>query len=80
MPDVTATDAARHFSDLLDAVEHDGEHFTVIRHGRAVAHIEPIPTGAGANLKEVLRAHRRDKGWARQLDEIRDLLEAEQRP
>lgn len=79
MPDVTATDAARRFSDLLDAVEHSGEHFTVIRHGRAVAHIEPVPAGAGADLKAVLRSHRPDKGWADQLDEVRDLLEVEQR-
>ncbi|MCP3857918.1 MAG: prevent-host-death protein [Actinomycetia bacterium] len=79
MPDVSATDAARRFSDLLDAVEHSGEHFTVIRHGRAVAHIEPVQTGGGADLKAVLKGHRPDKAWARQLDEIRDLLEVEQR-
>ncbi len=80
MPDVTATDAARRFSDLLDAVEHNGEHFTVIRHGRAIAHIEPVRTGGGADLKQVMKQHRPDKAWAAQLHEVRDLLEVEHRP
>ncbi|WP_424955298.1 type II toxin-antitoxin system prevent-host-death family antitoxin [Ilumatobacter fluminis] len=41
------TDAARKFADLLDAVEHDGERYTITRRGRAVAFIEPVTRGGG---------------------------------
>jgi hypothetical protein len=30
VPEITATDAARNFADLLDAVEHRGEHFGLL--------------------------------------------------
>jgi prevent-host-death family protein len=38
---LTATDAARRFSEVLDAVEMHGESFLVVRRGQAVARIEP---------------------------------------
>ncbi len=80
MAEITATDAARNFADLLDAVEHHGERYTVTRRGRAVAHIEPVTRGRGVDAKALLRRHRPDAGWARDLDEVRDLLEVETRP
>jgi prevent-host-death family protein len=52
---VPATDAARNFSDLLDAVEHRHEHYTVVRRGRVVAQISPMVGGRGADLKALLR-------------------------
>ena len=55
VPEISATDAARHFADLLDAVEHRHEHYTVVRRGRVVAHISPMLGGRGADLKELLR-------------------------
>lgn len=79
MPEVSATDAAREFSSLLDAVEHRGEHFTVVRHGKAVAHIEPVSRGRGADVKALLRDRRPDASWAAQLAEVRDLLEVDDR-
>ncbi|MEO1056030.1 MAG: type II toxin-antitoxin system Phd/YefM family antitoxin [Actinomycetota bacterium] len=79
MSEVTATEAARKFADLLDAVEHDGERYTITRRGKAVAHIEPVARGRGADAKALLRRHRPDDRWARDLDETRDLLEVEQR-
>lgn len=79
MPDVTATDAARHFADLLDAVEHRGEHFTIIRRGKAVAHLEPIARGRGADVKSLLRRHRPDSQWIEDLAQVRGLLEIEDR-
>ena len=79
MPEVSATDAAREFSDLLDAVEHRGEHFTVFRHGKAVAHIEPVSRGRGADVKALLREQRPDASFASQLAEVRDLLEVDDR-
>ncbi|MGH9113083.1 MAG: type II toxin-antitoxin system Phd/YefM family antitoxin [Acidimicrobiales bacterium] len=80
MSEVTATDAARHFADLLDAIEHRGERFTIVRRGRAVAHLEPVGRGRGADVKAVLRRHRRDSAWADDLRSVRELLEVEERP
>jgi len=79
MPEVTATDAARNFADLLDAIEHRGEHFTIVRRGRAIAHLEPMSRGRGADVKALLRRHGRDADWAGDLDAVRDLLETDER-
>lgn len=79
MPDVSATDAARNFADLLDAIEHRGEHFTIVRRGKAVAQLEPMNRGLGADAKALLRRHHPDAAWASELDEVRSLLEIEER-
>ena len=79
MPDVTATDAARNFADLLDAIEHRGEHFTIVRRGKAIAHLEPVTRGLGTDVKELMRRHRPDPDWAAEIDAVRDLLEIEER-
>ena len=79
MPDVTATDAARNFADLLDAIEHRGEHFTIVRRGKAIAHLAPMNRGLGTDVKALLRRHRPDAGWASDLDEIRELVQIEDR-
>jgi antitoxin (DNA-binding transcriptional repressor) of toxin-antitoxin stability system len=80
MSEVTATEAARNFADLLDAIEHHGERFTIVRRGRAVAHLEPISSGRGADVKAVFRRHRRDAAWATDLVSVRRLVEMEERP
>lgn len=79
MREITATDAARNFADLLDAVEHRGEHFTIVRRGNPVAHLEPASSGRGADVKALLRQHPPDRGWARDISSVRDLLEVEDR-
>lgn len=79
MPDVTATDAARHFADLLDGVEHRGEHYTIVRRGKAVAHLEPVSSGRGADVKSLLRRHPPDKAWPNDLAELRAIVEIEDR-
>ena len=79
MPDITATDAARHFTDLLDGVEHRGEHYTIVRRGKAVAHLEPVSAGRGADVKSLLRRHRPDAAWSKELTELRELVEIEDR-
>jgi antitoxin (DNA-binding transcriptional repressor) of toxin-antitoxin stability system len=80
MPEVSATDAARNFSDILDAVEHRGEHFTILRRGKVVAQLDPISTGKGADVKALLRRHRHDPGFAEDIVSVRELLEIEARP
>ncbi len=79
MPEISATDAARNFADLLDAVEHRHERYTVVRRGRVVAHISPMLGGRGADLKELLRGARRDSSWAQELDDLRSLLTIDER-
>ncbi|MBI2704825.1 MAG: type II toxin-antitoxin system prevent-host-death family antitoxin [Actinobacteria bacterium] len=79
MPEISATDAARNFADILDAIEHRGEQYTIVRRGKAIAHLEPMNRGRGADVKELLRRHRPDRGWAKDLNEVRELLEIEER-
>jgi prevent-host-death family protein len=69
---LSATDAARRFSEVLDRVERNGESVIIVRHGRAVATIGPAGAGTGKALKEVLRAHVPDPDLA---DEVRELRE-----
>jgi prevent-host-death family protein len=79
MPEVSATDAARNFSDLLDAVEHRGEQYTVVRRGRPVARLEPVPHGKGSDVKTALRPHRPDRAWATDLADVRDVIRLDDR-
>ncbi|MGB7860506.1 MAG: prevent-host-death protein [Acidimicrobiia bacterium] len=79
MPDISATEAARHFSDVLDSIEHDKARYTIIRRGKAVASLEPMSAGRGADVKEVLRRHTADKGWSTDLRELRELVEIDVR-
>lgn len=44
MTTITARDASRGFSRLLDRVEYDGEEYTIERDGRVVARIVPATT------------------------------------
>ncbi|HWO16087.1 MAG TPA: type II toxin-antitoxin system prevent-host-death family antitoxin [Solirubrobacterales bacterium] len=74
MKQLSATDAARKFSDVLDSVESDGESFVVVRHGRAVATIGPAVAGTGRALKEALRNHPPDPEWASELRELREAV------
>lgn len=80
MPEVSATDAARNFSDILDAVEHRGEHFTIMRRGKVVAQLDPVHSGRGTEAKALLRRHHLDPGFAQDVASARELLEIETRP
>jgi prevent-host-death family protein len=53
MRTMTATEASRHFSDLLDAVER-GERVTIVRGNRPVAEIGPAHRRTGADLRAAL--------------------------
>ncbi|MHB8467438.1 MAG: type II toxin-antitoxin system Phd/YefM family antitoxin [Acidimicrobiales bacterium] len=79
MPDVTATDAARNFADILDGVEHRGEHYTIVRRGRVIAHLDPVSRGRGADIKALLGRHRVDTAWADDLSSVRALVEIDDR-
>ena len=74
---ISATEASRKFSDILDAVEHRNEEFVVERHGRAIAALAPARGGAGrgATWGDVLRLFdegvRPDPGFAREMARVR---------
>ena len=68
---LTATEAARRFSDLLDQVERDGETFLVERCGCAVASIAPAVAVSGRVVKDLLGIQPADAGWTRELAEFR---------
>lgn len=72
MKQLSATEAARRFSDVLDSIESDRETFVVVRHGRVVATIGPALAGTGRALKSVLRDHRPDSDWAGELRDLRE--------
>jgi antitoxin (DNA-binding transcriptional repressor) of toxin-antitoxin stability system len=50
---MTATEASRHFSDLLDAIER-GERVTILRGNHPVAEIGPARRRTGADLRTAL--------------------------
>ena len=79
MKEVSATEAARRFSEMLDAVEHDGETFVVLRHGKAVARIGPTTAATGRSVKRLLHRQRPDRGWKDDLRRLRASLEREDR-
>ncbi|MDQ4090458.1 MAG: type II toxin-antitoxin system Phd/YefM family antitoxin [Actinomycetota bacterium] len=80
MSEVTATEAARRFAALLDAVEHRGERFTIVRRGKVIASLQPAKEGHGADVKEMLRRRRPDSDWAQEVAAVRSLVEIEDRP
>ncbi len=53
MKTMTATEASRHFSDLLDAVER-GETISIVRGNHPVAEIGPARQRTGADLRAAL--------------------------
>lgn len=79
MPDISATEAARRFSDMIDSVEHSKETYTIIRRGKAVAQLGPVVKGRGGEVKEILKRHRPDSGWTDELGRLRELIEIDSR-
>lgn len=75
MPDITATEASRAFSRLLDTVEHEGATYVIVRHGSPVAQLSPVARCTGAKLKSLLAEHPPDDEWSTDLAAVRDLLE-----
>lgn len=71
---MSATDASRGFSELLDAVEHRGESFRILRRGRTVALVVPPRTFGRDDLAGLLARHRPDATWGRDLARLRDLV------
>lgn len=77
MKEISATDAARGFADLLDAVQHRGESFVVRRNGHVVARIEPAAGADGRTVKQLLASGPHDLRWADELKALRNTQPAE---
>jgi antitoxin (DNA-binding transcriptional repressor) of toxin-antitoxin stability system len=80
MRQVTATEAARRFSEMLDSVENRRESFTVMRRGRPVATVGPAAGSTGRDLKDILARNSPDPDWARELRELRESVGTETDP
>ena len=80
MERLSATDAVRRFSDVLDAVETKGETFMIVRRGRAVARLSPATGAAGSDVKALLRKAPHDPEWLDAVRGTRAMLESEDRP
>lgn len=76
---LTATEAARRFSEVLDQVERTGETFVVERRGKAVASIRPAAAVTGRAVKDLLRAQEPDPDWQRELADLRSSITPEER-
>lgn len=72
---VTATQAARNFANLLDAVEH-GETVVVTRDGRPVGRFMPERHTSADRLKAALREHPPDPAFADDMASARTQLRA----
>ncbi len=79
MESLTATEAARRFSELLDAVESRGAIFLVARRGRTVARIGPAAAATGKDLKLLLRRTGPDAKWLEDLRRLRAAMTVEER-
>jgi prevent-host-death family protein len=71
---VTATEAARRFSDLLNRVRYGRETFVVMRGGEEVAQIAPAQPAPQVTLRELIERLRQvpppDPGFADDLEAI----------
>ncbi len=79
MRELTATEAARRFAEILDAVEHRNETFTIVRRGRTIARLAPATRATGAEFKQLLREYPPDEAWADELAELRAGLQVQER-
>jgi len=77
MTDVSATEASRNFADLLDAIEHEGAEFTIVRRGRPVAHLSAPSRPNGAAVRRLLAGGPPDDQWADDLRALREWVGTE---
>jgi prevent-host-death family protein len=74
---MTATEASRHFSDLLDAVER-GERVIIVRGSHPVAEIGPAHRRTGADLRRALEdSTPPDEAFARNISAALSMVTSE---
>jgi antitoxin (DNA-binding transcriptional repressor) of toxin-antitoxin stability system len=71
---VTATEAARNFSELLNRVRYGRETFVILRGGEAIGQLSPVEAGEAPTLRtlvEILKSTEwPDEQFSRDLEEI----------
>jgi len=68
---ISATDAVRNFSDLLNRIRYRGESFDIVRNGEVVARMEAVePTTTARALFAQLEALTPDAGFADDLERV----------
>jgi prevent-host-death family protein len=71
---ISATNAARNFSDLLNRVHYKGDSFVIVRNGEEVGRLEPMtakPTTTFRELVDLVRSMGPpDEDFANDLEEI----------
>lgn len=76
MTTISATEAARNFSEMLNRVRYRGEEFVIVRGGETVARLGPEPGAAHrplanwSDLVALFARRRRDASFADDLEEI----------
>ena len=75
--EITATDAARTFRELLDQIEQAGESYRITRHGRIVAELHPARRGSLGDLVAFAHANRAahpgsDDDWPDEIGRLRE--------
>lgn len=74
MKEITATEAARNFAEILDAVQNRGESFTITRHGKVVANLEPAREANGESANKFFAQASPDLDWLQSILDTRALL------
>ncbi len=71
---VTATEAARRFSDLLNRVRYEGETFVIVRGGEEIGQLAPAQPNRPVTLRDLMEILAReaspDPEFADDLEEI----------
>jgi prevent-host-death family protein len=75
---MTATEVARNFSSVLDAVA-NGETIIITRGGKRVAELSGTSAANGAAVADIFRRHTPDPRWADDIESVRELLYVEDR-
>lgn len=68
MSEISATEASKRFSDLLDAVEQRGETFTVVRRGGVDRHDRAGRSHDARRAMRIPTANPTDPDWERDLE------------
>ena len=74
---ITATEAARKFSDLLNRIRYRGETFRITRSGEAVARLT-APPRSGASFRALLSKLQAEKTGDRDFADELERIQAEQ--
>ena len=75
---VTATEAARNFSELLNRVRYERETFVILRGGEAIGQLGPIELRVGITFRDLIAALNRIEKPDEQFADDLEKIQAEQ--